>query len=1015
MRLPRANKDLYDPIEMLDARYAEAGKDFRTAWESLSRDELAFVIREIGRCLKSPDYYLKNYHFIRQKNLSITTIYPLFDAQQLFLDEFMKQFNLRQAIRIIVLKARQMGITTIGVAIMCWLVFQHPRCHVLSMSDEENKVEMNFSMARTAHAMLPWWMKPEKRYDERPKLLGFDRVKADDRESNPGMDSLMMFEPANKPSGAAYSKSLYGVHLAEIGRYRNPKPITEGVFGSLVGYMHSIGILEGTAQGRHTLFHKLWKAAEAGKFWAPVFMEWFREQGYTMSVPENFMLNREEHAIKKKIKEKCRYDLTDGQLAWRRAKIAEFEAAGDDDRFAQEFPLCVAAETRVSTELGIIKICDAGCASTTESGLIERWGKQPEDKLYLMTTSQGRILRANGRHPVARRDGSFTTMESLAIGDEIVLRPPMFARDKFEQVWHPYPGCESKITIDESWAEFIGYFMGDGSWYRGQIDIACDAKDEDVILRVESIVAEIIGNNYRKNISRVQGRKGCVVIKASCIRALESFCELGIIKRNRDDRYRRNVCVPECIFRSPRIIVRSFLRALFECDGSASNGIVRFGSAKEEFSRDVQLLLLGFGINSSVTMRKKIAGNGASYEFHEVYLGVAASRMFVDEIGFVGNRKNDLVTIIKEKGDGRRPPNTMIDYVSSIISDGIENPYDLTVKNEHVFSANGILTHNTPEEAFVATGLTAFPKKRLHEMSLNFGRQPKWKGEIKLNLNDNRSQTIWPYEDGQFWIWEFPKPGEKYQVGADCALGIDGADYSCAQVYVVPEDISQPIRQVARWRGYMPPTEFARVLCAIGYLYNTAEIAPECNKIDSVASDAAKVIMYPFVYRWIREDKIKNQQSQFVGWLTTARNKNGLIGRMRDALLGWTIIIRCEDDIDEMYDFVESEDGSGIFGARSGCHDDTVMANLITFYTATQLRPRWAIDEDKIEEVFHCNVCEKQYIGATAGDPCNSPDCDGILVAEPKGDYQNTDYSPIYDKEGPESTDPRFGPRFEEL
>lgn len=661
MSFLRADKHLNEPIAKLNARYQEAGKDVNKAYDLLDEDDMAFIIREVRACLKDPVYYLQNYHFIRRKDLVLSTIFPLFDAQQLFLDEFMRQFRLNMAIRIIVLKARQMGITTIGVAVMCWLAFLHEMCHVISMSDEGNKVEMNFDMARTAHKFLPWWMQPAKRYDQRPILLGFDRVRAEEREESSGLEAKLFFESANQPSGAAYSKSLYGAHLAEIGRYRNAKPITEGVFGSLVGFPHSIGILEGTAQGRHTIFHKLWKKAEEGKFWVPVFMEWFREQGYSMTVPPNFQRNYEEKAIARKIKEECNFELSDGQFNWRREKQVEFEAAGEEEAFPQEFPL-------------------------------------------------------------------------------------------------------------------------------------------------------------------------------------------------------------------------------------------------------------------------------------------------------------------------------------------------------------------TPEEAFVAGGLTAFPKKRLKDMSLNFGRKPKWVGEIKLSQKDNKTPVLFPYLDGRLWMWEFPKAGQKYQVGADCALGIEGADYSCAQIYSIPEDIAQPLRQVGRWRGHMPPTEFARVLCAIGYLFNSAELAPEVNKIDSVASDAAKVIMYPNVYRWIREDKIKNSQSLFIGWQTTSRNKNGMIGRMRDALLGWTVIIRCEEDIDEMYDFVETEPGSQIFGAKSGAHDDTVMSNLITFYTATQLRPRWAVDEEEKKEKLHCRTCQKNHDGDKLGDPCSTPGCDGIIEEEPKADYQNSDYSPIYDREGIPNNDPMaYNPSFAEL
>ena len=128
------------------------------------------------------------------------------------------------------------------------------------------------------------------------------------------------------------------------------------------------------------------------------------------------------------------------------------------------------------------------------------------------------------------------------------------------------------------------------------------------------------------------------------------------------------------------------------------------------------------------------------------------------------------------------------------------------------------------------------------------------------------------------------------------------------------------------------------------------------------------------------------------------------------------LIIRGEDDIDEMYDFVETDTGSGIFGARYGAHDDTVMANLITYYTGTQLRPRWAVDEEDAKEKFHCRKCLKIYAEGNVGDQCSTPECEGFLEEIPKADFQNSDYSPIYDKEG-QDNDPSAGyqPSFAEL
>ncbi len=622
--LNRKNQDLNAAIEQLDDRFNEAKGDMAKAWASLSETEFQFVVTEINHCLTSPRYYLENYHFIRAKGAIIRPLWPFWDSQELLLASFERQFALHEAIRIIVLKARQLGITTISVSLMCWLAFLHPHMHVLSMSDEESRVDVNFTMARTAHDNLPWWLKPEKRYDVKNQVLGFDRAKEIDRLRSPGLQSLMYFESANQPSGAAYSKSLYGAHLAEVARYRNSNSITEGIFGSLVNYTHSIGIMESTARGRHSTWHRICRASQSGKLaWDFVFMEWFREPGYLVAVPENFEKTQEEEALVKKSKEQLNFDLSDGQLAWRREKIAEFEATdGDPDKFHQEFPF-------------------------------------------------------------------------------------------------------------------------------------------------------------------------------------------------------------------------------------------------------------------------------------------------------------------------------------------------------------------TPAEAFVASGRCAFSKKRLNDMITHFCRPARWRGEIRLEEN-NTGFKLTSQAEGRLQVWELPKPGAVYYIAGDPSMGVDGGDPACAQVYIIPEDINQPLRQVARWHGYAPPTQFARILAALGYMYNTAEVAPECNTITTVASDLVKVLLYPKWYRWMREDKARNAYSNWIGWQTTFRNKNELIGRYREALDEWTVIIRCEEDIDEMFDFVEDEPGTERFSARIGGHDDCVMTHMIAYYCATQLRPRTGGDLEEKDA------------------PKNT-------------DWQNTDYSPLFDQDQPlPGADPDF-------
>lgn len=613
--LCRKNSDLGDAMDELDRILVEeAGGNIAKAFEILTSTHLEFVQGEMEKCLASPRYYLENYHFIKTKRLELRPIWPFWDSQEKFLEIFERQHAAGGTIRIVVLKARQLGLTTLSVSLMTWLVFFHPMAYVLTMADEEERTNVNFSMARMAHEYLPWWMRPEKRYDAFGKRLGFDRAKADERASSQGLQSQIYFESANQPSGAAYSKSLFGVHLAEVARFRNEDAITEGIYGSLAEIPGTIGIMESTARGRGNLWNRICKNSESGELpWEFLFIEWFREPGYSIAVPENFKHTTEEEALLKKVKAKTKVTLTDGQLSWRRKKMREYEAtSGDSETFRQEYPI-------------------------------------------------------------------------------------------------------------------------------------------------------------------------------------------------------------------------------------------------------------------------------------------------------------------------------------------------------------------NPVEAFVASGLTAFSKKRMQEMITFFCKMEIWRGDIDLN-KDDRTFRLSKISDGNFRVWEFPKASMTYYVAADPSMGIEGGDPGCIQIFAVPEDVNLPLRQVARWHGHRGPGKFARILAAIGYMYNTAEIAPECNNITTVASDLVKVLLYPKWYRWMREDKAKNAFSNFIGWLTTFRNKNELISRFRQALNEWTVIIRSEDDMSEMFDFVEIDDGSETFAAKNGTHDDATMAIMICYYCATQLRPR--LDSDLKEDKPSQDV-----------------------------DFQNTDYSLMYDKD----------------
>jgi LAGLIDADG-like domain/Terminase large subunit, T4likevirus-type, N-terminal len=102
--------------------------------------------------------------------------------------------------------------------------------------------------------------------------------------------------------------------------------------------------------------------------------------------------------------------------------------------------------------------------------------------------------------------------------------------------------------------------------------------------------------------------------------------------------YAHEKTVPREIINSPPSVVRAFLQGLFDTDGTADKriGYVSFCSSSERLSRDVQSLLLAFGIQSKVVFYKN-AFKGAWM----LYVGTWSDKFYQD-IGFRLPRKQAL-------------------------------------------------------------------------------------------------------------------------------------------------------------------------------------------------------------------------------------------------------------------------------------------------------------------------------------------------------------------------------------
>ena len=97
--------------------------------------------------------------------------------------------------------------------------------------------------------------------------------------------------------------------------------------------------------------------------------------------------------------------------------------------------------------------------------------------------------------------------------------------------------------------------------------------------------------------------------------------------------------IPDCILRSTRESNRQFLRGIFEGEGHVNKSGIEFSTSSKELGRQLQVMLLRFGIVSNMSY-KKVKGYEHNDYWRLTIYGKDA-RIFRDKIGFVSSRRQD--------------------------------------------------------------------------------------------------------------------------------------------------------------------------------------------------------------------------------------------------------------------------------------------------------------------------------------------------------------------------------------
>lgn len=199
-------------------------------------------------------YFCENYWYIKHPEQG-RILFEMRDAQIETMETWMSE---RYSV---VLKARQIGFSTLAAAYAFWLIYFQPDRFVVMLSRTERESVKLLAKSKYGYRFLPQWMKergPKQTTDHQQKMM-FDNESA--------IESL--------PSGSdpARGESVYLVIVDEWAFLPNPEeawasiePIAD-VGGRVIGLS--------TANGSGNFFHQLWVGSQTGtNQFAGIFFPW---------------------------------------------------------------------------------------------------------------------------------------------------------------------------------------------------------------------------------------------------------------------------------------------------------------------------------------------------------------------------------------------------------------------------------------------------------------------------------------------------------------------------------------------------------------------------------------------------------------------------------------------------------------------------------------------------------------------------------------------------------------------
>lgn len=333
--------------------------------------------------------YASNNLWIKDKDANITKI-DFNKAQLAIINRVLELLDQGKPVRLIILKARQMGLSTVIEALVYWWVTNHKNITAMIVSHDDASSKNLYNMFKRYYENSNPIFQPTRKYNTRNDIVFDvdDKTKAEAKRlgvDSPGLGSVIKTGTAQNTS-VGRSDTLQIVHGSEIGEWDNGEELVASLLQTVPLRPNTMIFLESTAKGRGNYFHKEWEAAKKGdSIFEPFFFPWWQHDEYEIDEKVTDYDEEELGIIDQFRLAGIEEDRWPKKIAYRRYKKKEFSS--DPMKIYQEYPStdfeAFLASGRARFDIGSLLALERHANS------------QEPPKFYSLEEKRGRVIVAN--------------------------------------------------------------------------------------------------------------------------------------------------------------------------------------------------------------------------------------------------------------------------------------------------------------------------------------------------------------------------------------------------------------------------------------------------------------------------------------------------------------------------------------------------------------------------------------------------------------------------------------------